>query len=412
MSPGASGTALPDPAQAEQDQLQKTKGKKSRKPTTYPQGVASYSTHKRRVNFLNTAVITETLAVHAGYSPDPTTKAVAVPIYQTTSYAFDNTQHGADLFDLKVQGNIYTRIMNPTRMCWKAHRGAGRRHRPRRWPRAGGDHLRHPDHRRSRRQHRLGLDALRRHLQPVRHTLPQYGITVRFADYSNPETFAALIDAKTKAIYCESVGNPLGNITDFEKLAEIAHAHGIPLIVDNTVPRPTCAALRARRGHRRAFADQVRRRPRQPRSAASSSIAASSRGPSTRSEVPPPERAGCVVPRRRYTDRPRPAAFIGRARVVPLRNMGAAISPMNAFLILQGLETLALRMDRICANTSKIAWFLKDHPKVSWVSYAGLPEHPDNHLVEKYMGGARRGSSPSASRAAVVSRPAAASRMR
>ena len=182
----------------------------------------------------------ETLAVHAGYSPEPTTKAVAVPIYQTTSYSFDNTQHGADLFDLKVVGNIYTRIMNPTQDVLEKRVAAMEGG-------IGGLAL------------ASGQSAITYAIMTIAeagdnivsastlyggtynlfaHTLPQYGINVRFADYRDPATFEKQIDGKTKAIYCESVGNPLGNITDFEKLAEIAHRNGIPLIVDNTVPSP------------------------------------------------------------------------------------------------------------------------------------------------------------------------------
>jgi len=180
----------------------------------------------------------ETLAVHAGYEVDPTTKAVAVPIYQTTSYAFDSTQHGADLFDLKVQGNIYTRIMNPTQDVLEKRVAALE----------GGI---------AGLALASGQAAITYAIQTITeagdnivtsstlyggtynlfaHTLPQYGIEVRFADYRDPDSFAKLIDGKTKAIYCESVGNPLGNITDFEKLADIAHKNGVPLIVDNTVP--------------------------------------------------------------------------------------------------------------------------------------------------------------------------------
>ena len=181
----------------------------------------------------------ETVAVHGGYRPDPTTRAVAVPIYQTVAYAFDDTQHGADLFDLKVAGNIYTRIMNPTTDVLEQRVAAGRRHR-----RAGAGlgpgrrDLRDPDHRRGGRQHRLVQHAVWRHLQPVRHTLPQYGITTRFADPRDIGSFEKQINERTKAIFAESVGNPLGNITDIAALAELAHRHGLPLIVDNTVPSP------------------------------------------------------------------------------------------------------------------------------------------------------------------------------
>ena len=181
----------------------------------------------------------ETIAVHGGYSPDPTTKAVAVPIYQTVAYAFDNTQHGADLFDLKVPGNIYSRIMNPTNGALEARLAAME----------GGigalavasgmaaHRLCDPDDRRGGGQHRFSIHAVRRHLQPVCDTLPQMGITVRFADPRDPAAFAALIDERTKAAHCESVGNPLGNVTDIGALAAVAHAAGVPLIVD-TVTSP------------------------------------------------------------------------------------------------------------------------------------------------------------------------------
>ena len=335
----------------------------------------------------------ETLAVHAGYSPDPTTKAVAVPIYQTTSYAFDNTQHGADLFDLKVQGNIYTRIMNPTQDVLEKRIAALE----------GGI---------AGLALASGQAAITYAIQTIAeagdnivsastlyggtynlfaHTLPQYGITVRFADYSKPESFAALIDGKTKAIYCESVGNPLGNITDFEKLAEIAHAHGIPLIVDNTVPSPClCRPIEHGAdivvhsltkyigGHGNSIGGMIVDSGKFPW--------AEHKERFRRLNEPDVSYHGVV-----YTEALGPAAYIGRARVVPLRNMGAAIAPINAFLILQGLETLPLRMERICANTERIAAYLAGHAKVAWVNYAGLPEHADHALVHKYMGGKASG---------------------
>ncbi|MDX9706924.1 MAG: bifunctional O-acetylhomoserine aminocarboxypropyltransferase/cysteine synthase [Azospira sp.] len=335
----------------------------------------------------------ETLAVHAGYSPDPTTKAVAVPIYQTTSYAFDDTQHGADLFDLKVQGNIYTRIMNPTTDVLEKRVAALE----------GGI---------AGLALASGMAAITAAIQTITeagdnivsastlyggtynlfaHTLPQYGIEVRFADYRDPNAFEKLIDSKTKAIFCESIGNPLGNVTDIAGLAEIAHRHGVPLIVDNTVPSPyLCrpfehgadivvhALTKYLGGHGNSLGGIVVDSGKFPW--------AEHKEKFRRLNEPDVSYHGVV-----YTEALGPAAYIGRARVVPLRNMGAAISPFNAFLILQGIETLALRMDRICENTSTIAWFLKDHPKVSWVNYAGLPEHRDNALAEKYMGGRASG---------------------
>ena len=335
----------------------------------------------------------DTIAVHGGYSPDPTTKAVAVPIYQTTSYAFDDTQHGADLFDLKVAGNIYTRIMNPTSDVLEkrvAELEGG----------IAGLAL------------ASGMAAITYSIMTIAeagdniisastlyggtynlfaHTLPQYGIDVRFADYRQPESFAKLIDDKTKAIFCESVGNPLGNITDFEKLAKIAHDHGIPLIVDNTVPSPyLCrpiefgadivvhALTKYLGGHGNSIGGAIVDSGKFPW--------AEHKKRFRRLNEPDVSYHGVV-----YTEALGPAAYIGRARVVPLRNTGAAISPFNSFLILQGIETLALRMDRICDNTLKVAQFLQSHPKANWVNYAGLSDHADHHLVKKYMGGRASG---------------------
>ncbi|MBX3647758.1 MAG: aminotransferase class I/II-fold pyridoxal phosphate-dependent enzyme [Rhodocyclaceae bacterium] len=331
----------------------------------------------------------ETLAVHGGYSPEPTTKAAAVPIYQTTSYAFDNTQHGADLFDLKVAGNIYTRIMNPTQDVLEKRVAAME----------GGI---------AGLALASGQAAITYAIQTISeagdnivsastlyggtynlfaHTLPQFGIAVRFADYRDPQAFEKQIDERTKAIYCESVGNPLGNITDFERLADIAHRYGIPLIVDNTVPTP-CLCRPIEHG-----ADIVVHSLTKYLGGHGNSIGgiivdsgkfpwAEHKQKFKRLNEPDVSYHGVV-----YTEALGPAAFIGRARVVPLRNMGAAISPFNAFLILQGIETVTLRMERICENTLKVAQFLKGHAKVSWVNYAGLPDHKDHGLVKKYMDG-------------------------
>jgi O-acetylhomoserine (thiol)-lyase len=331
----------------------------------------------------------ETIAVHGGYSPDPTTKAAAVPIYQTTSYAFDNTQHGADLFDLKVPGNIYTRIMNPTTDVLEKRVAELE----------GGV---------AALALASGMAAITAAIQTIAeagdnvisaatlyggtynlfaHTFPQYGIEVRFADYRDPAAFEKLIDARTKAIYCESVGNPLGNITDFEKLAEVAHKHGIPLIVDNTVPSPfLCrpfeygadivvhALTKYLGGHGNSIGGAIVDSGKFPW--------AEHKQRFKRLNEPDVSYHGVV-----YTEALGAAAYIGRARVVPLRNMGAAISPFNSFLILQGIETLALRMERTCENSLRVAQFLKNHPKASWVNYAGLPDHKDKPLVDKYMGG-------------------------
>ena len=331
----------------------------------------------------------ETLAVHAGYSPDPTTKAVAVPIYQTTSYAFDNTQHGADLFDLKVQGNIYTRIMNPTQDVLEKRIAALE----------GGI---------AALALASGAAAITYAILTIAeagdniissatlyggtynlfaHTLPQYGIDVRFADYRDPASFEKLIDGKTKAIYAETIGNPLGNITDIEALAEIAHRHGVPLIVDNTVPSPYLlrpfefgadivvhSLTKYLGGHGTTLGGVIVDSGKFPW--------AEHKERFRRLNEPDVSYHGVV-----YTEALGAAAYIGRARVVPLRNMGAAISPFNAFLVLQGIETLALRMDRITDNTRKVAEYLQSHAKVKWVNYAGLPDHKDHALAQKYMGG-------------------------
>jgi O-acetylhomoserine (thiol)-lyase len=331
----------------------------------------------------------ETVAVHGGYRPDPTTRAVAVPIYQTVAYAFDDTQHGADLFDLKVPGNIYTRIMNPTQDVLEQRVAALE---------GGVGALALAS----------GQAAVTYAIQTIAeagdnivsasalyggtynllaHTLPLSGITTRFADPREPESFAALIDDKTKAIFAESVGNPLGNVTDIAKLAEIAHRHGIPLIIDNTVPTPYLlrpfehgadivvhSLTKYLGGHGTSLGGAIVDAGKFPW--------ADHKTRFKRLNEPDVSYHGVV-----YTEAFGPAAYIGRARVVPLRNTGAAISPFNAFQILQGIETLALRLERITENALKVAQFLKGHKHVEWVNYSGLPEHPDHALAQKYLSG-------------------------
>jgi len=335
----------------------------------------------------------ETLAVHAGYSPEPTTHAVAVPIYQTVAYSFDSAQHGADLFDLKVPGNIYSRIMNPTNDVLEQRVAALE---------GGVGALALAS----------GMAAVTYAIQTIAeagdnivssstlyggtynlfaHTFPQLGIQTRFADPAHPESFAALIDERTKAIFCESVGNPLGNVTDIAALADIAHAHGIPLIVDNTVPSPyLCrpfehgadivvhSLTKYMGGHGTSVAGAIVDSGKFPW--------AQHKARFPRLNEPDVSYHGVV-----YTEALGAAAYIGRARVVPLRNMGAALSPFSAFMILQGIETLPLRMDRICENSLAIAQHLQNHPKVAWVNYAGLPDHPDHALVQRYMNGKASG---------------------
>ncbi|HEY9106973.1 MAG TPA: O-acetylhomoserine aminocarboxypropyltransferase/cysteine synthase family protein [Roseateles sp.] len=335
----------------------------------------------------------ETVSIHGGYSPEPTTKAVAVPIYQTAAYAFDSAQHGADLFDLKVAGNIYSRIMNPTNDVLEKRVAALE---------GGIGALAVASGQAAVTYAILTLSEAGDNIVAssalyggtynlLAHTLPQYGISARFADYRNPDSFAALIDEKTKAVFVESLGNPQGNVTDIEKISAIAHAHGVPLIVDNTVPTPYLSRPIAHGadivvhsltkylgGHGTSIGGAIVDSGKFPW--------AQHKERFKRLNEPDPSYHGVV-----YTEALGPAAYIGRARVVPLRNTGAALSPFNAFLILQGIETLALRVDRISDNALALAQHLKNHPKVGWVNYPGLEDHPDHGLVRKYLSGKASG---------------------
>ena len=331
----------------------------------------------------------ETLAIHAGYSPEPTTRAVAVPIYHTSSYAFDNTQHGADLFDLKVAGNIYTRIMNPTNAVLEARMAALE----------GGI---------GALSVASGMAAITYTIQTIcevgdnivsvstlyggtynlfAHALPRQGIEVRFFDHTKPETLVDLIDDKTKLVFAESIGNPLGNIVDISKISELAHSKGVPVVIDNTVATPTLC---------RPFdfgADIVVHSLTKYISGSGTSIGGvivdsgkfdwakhKTRFPILNS----PDASYHGV---NFVEAMGAAAFIARARVAPLRNTGAALSPMNAWQIMLGLETLALRMERHCDNAQAVAEYLQSHPQVAWVKYAGLADHPENDLAKKYMQG-------------------------
>ena len=302
-----------------------------------------------------------------------------MPIYQTAAYAFDSAQHGADLFDLKVPGNIYTRIMNPTQDVLEqrvaaleggiaalalASGQAAVTYAIQTIAEAGDNIV---------ASHR----AVRRHLQPVRAHAAAVRHHHALCRPPRPGQLRAADRRKTKAVFVESLGNPQGNVTDIAAIAAIAHRHGVPLIVDNTVPTPyLLPPVRARRRHRRALADQVPGRPRHQhrrrhRRLGQVPVGRAQGQRFKRLNEPDVSYHGVV-----YTEALGPAAYIGRARVVPLRNTGAAISPFNAFLILQGIETLALRMDRISDNALAVAQHLQAHPKVAWVNYAGLPEPP------------------------------------
>jgi len=335
----------------------------------------------------------ESLALHHGYKSDPTTKAAAVPIYQTTSYTFDDTQHGADLFDLKVAGNIYTRIMNPTTdvleqrlaemeggiasLCVAS--GMSAITYAIQCITASGDNIV------STSQLYGGTYNL------FAHTFPRQGIDVRMASFDDYDGLESLIDDRTRAVFCESIGNPAGNIVDLERLADIAHRHGLPLIVDNTVATPyLCRAFdhgadivihsltKYIGGHGTTIGGVI------IDSGKFDWVGNKERFPML--NEPDPSYHGVV-----YTEALGPAAFIGRCRVVPLRNTGAALAPHSAFLILQGLETLGLRIERHCDNAQTVAEYLSSHPQVEWVRYAGLPDSEYHETCQKITGGKASG---------------------
>jgi len=335
----------------------------------------------------------ESLALHHGYESESTTKAAAVPLYQTTSFTFDDTQHGADLFDLKVAGNIYTRIMNPTSSVLEQRVAAME----------GGI---------GALAVASGMAAITYAIQCIcevgtnivstsqlyggsynlfAHTFPKQGIDVRMVSFDDFDGFEQAIDANTRAIFCESIGNPAGNIVDIEKLAAIAHKHGLPLIVDNTVATPyLCRPFELGAdivvhsltkyigGHGTSIGGII------VDSGKFDWVANKERF--AMMNEPDPSYHGVV-----YTEALGEAAYIGRCRVVPLRNTGAAISPFNSFLILQGLETLGLRMDRHCENAVTLANYLNNHDKVEWVNYAALTDSPYHEVCQKITGGRASG---------------------
>ena len=335
----------------------------------------------------------ETIALHAGYSGDPATHAATTPIYQTTSYTFDDTQHGADLFNLAVPGNIYSRIMNPTnavleQRLTELEGGVGALALA------------------------SGMAAIRYAIEAIAevgsnivsttqlyggtynlfaHTFPRQGIEVRFAKADDFNKAASLIDKNTKALFCESIGNPAGNIVDIEKWAEIAHSAGVPLIVDNTVATPVLCRVfdhgadiavhsltKYIGGHGTTIGGAI------VDSGKFDWAANAERFPIM--NTPDPSYHGVV-----YTEAMGEVAYIGRCRVVPLRNTGAAMSPHSAFLIMQGLETLSLRMKQHCKNAKKVAKYLRKHPQVRWVNYAGLQDSPYRDNSKKFCKGKAAG---------------------
>ncbi|WP_437214523.1 O-acetylhomoserine aminocarboxypropyltransferase/cysteine synthase family protein [Pectobacterium sp. LFLA-215] len=335
----------------------------------------------------------ESLALHHGYESEVTTKSAAVPIYQTTSYTFDDTQHGADLFDLKVAGNIYSRIMNPTNAVLEQRLAAIE----------GGI---------GALVLSSGMAAITYSLQALTqvgdnivstsqlyggtynlfaHTLPRQGVEVRMASFDDFTTLESLIDERTRAVFCESIGNPAGNIVDIAKIADIAHRHGVPMIVDNTVATPVLcrpfehgadivvhSLTKYIGGHGTTIGGVI------IDSGKFDWVANKSRFPLL--NEPDPSYHGVV-----YTDAFGPAAYIGRCRVVPLRNTGAALSPHSAFLLLQGLETLSLRIERHCSNAEALAGYLNQHPLVTWVNYGALPDSPYKANCDKITSGKASG---------------------
>ena len=335
----------------------------------------------------------ETIALHAGFTGDPTTNAATTPIYQTTSFTFNDSQHRADLFNLVVPGNIYSRIMNPTNAVLEQRLaelegGVGAL--------AVGS----------------GMAAIRYAIEAIAevgsnivstaqlyggtynlfaHTFPRQGIETRFATADDFDRVASLIDENTKALFCESIGNPAGNIVDIQRWADIAHAAGVPLIVDNTVATPILCRVfdygadiavhsltKYIGGHGTTIGGAIVDSGKFDWSAHSDRFPIMS--------TPDPSYHGVV-----YTEAMGPAAYIGRCRVVPLRNTGAALSPHSAFLIMQGLETLSLRMKQHCKNAKKVAKYLEKHPQVSWVNYAGLHSSPYRENSKKFCNGKAAG---------------------
>jgi O-acetylhomoserine (thiol)-lyase len=331
----------------------------------------------------------ETISIHAGYETDPTTKSVAVPIYQTVAYEFDNAQHGADLFDLAVPGNIYTRIMNPTWDVLEQRVAALEGGIAALATSAGSAAINYAiltiaeagDNIVATPQLYGGTYTL------FAHMLPKQGIEVRFAESDSPADLEKLIDDKTRAVFCESIGNPAGNIVDMEAVTAMAHSHGVPVIVDSTVATPALmnpidygadivvhSLTKYMGGHGTTLGGIIVDSGKFPWAEHKE------RFPMLNN--PEPSYHGVV-----YTEAFGPAAFIGRARTVPLRNTGSALSPMSAFLLLQGIETLTLRMERHCDNAMAVAKFLKEHPSVEWVNYGGLEGDSYYDLAQKYFNG-------------------------
>jgi O-acetylhomoserine (thiol)-lyase len=330
----------------------------------------------------------ETIAIHAGYEGDPTTKAVAVPIYQTIAFEFDSAEHGAALFNLDVQGNIYTRIGNPTNTVLEKRVAALE---------GGVDALSVSSGMAAIHYALVNIAEMGNNIVSLpqlygatytllAHILPKQGIAGRFAASDHPDDVEKLIDENTRAVYCESVGNPAGNVADLEGLAKVAHKHGVPLIVDNTVATPILlrpieygadvvvhSMTKFMGGHGTTLGGMIVDSGKFPWRKYAEKFYMLNK----------PEIAyhGVV-----YVDQYGDAAFVARCRTVCQRNTGSTLAPLNGFLLLQGVETLALRVERHVANARKVADFLRAHPSVAWVNYAGFPDSPLYPMAHRYLG--------------------------
>jgi len=329
----------------------------------------------------------ETIAIHGGYEVDPTTKAVAVPIYQTVAYAFDSADHGAALFNLEAEGYRYTRIANPTTAVLERRVAALE---------GGLDALAVSSGQAAVHYAVMNLTEMGTNIVSVpqlygtthtlfAHLLPAQGVTVRFAASDRADAIEKLIDAKTRAVYCESVGNPAGNVCDIEALARVAHKQGVPLIVDNTVATPILlrpieygadvvvhSLTKYMGGHGTTLGGAIVDSGRFPWKDYEDRFPMFSR--------PDPSYHNLV-----YTDHYKAVAYIGRCRSVFQRTTGAVLSPLSAFLLLQGIETVALRVERHVENGRRVAEFLRDDPRVEWVNYSGFADNVCYALTRKYL---------------------------
>jgi len=331
----------------------------------------------------------ETIAIHGGYETDPTTKAVAVPIYETVAYAFDSADHGAALFDLEVEGYRYTRIANPTTAVLERRVAALERGVAALCVGSGQAAV-----------HYAVLNLTEPGTNIVStpqlygtthtlfaHVLPNQSVTVRFAASDRPDAIEKLVDSKTRAVFCESVGNPAGNVCDIEALARVARRNGLPLIVDNTIATPILlrpiefgadivvhSLTKFMGGHGTTLGGAIVDSGKFPWKEHEDRFPMFSR--------PDPSYHDLV-----YTDHFKEAAYIGRCRSVYLRTTGSVLSPFSAFLLLQGIETVALRVDRHVENGERVAEFLRDDPRVEWVNYTGFADNASFALARKYLGG-------------------------